>query len=124
MRPMSAVKMAMTPRPSAFHSWVVSTMTAKLSSRIKPLLRMGVRMFSFSFIKVVYCRKKERKDIKKFAKKKDHLGKWSFLGGVILRLDNALSEHSFSNAHKAGDVGTLHIVDGTVSLTTVFNAHI
>ncbi len=40
------------------------------------------------------------------------------------RLDDTLSEHSFSHAHETGDVSTLNIVDGAIRLFTVFNAHV
>ena len=43
---------------------------------------------------------------------------------LIDGLDDTLSNHGFGNAHEAGDVGTLHIVDGTVSLLTVLDAHV
>jgi len=37
-------------------------------------------------------------------------------------LDDALGNHSIGNTHEASEVSTLDIVDGTVSLTTVFHA--
>ncbi len=36
--------------------------------------------------------------------------------------DDALFKHSLCNLHEAGDVGTLHIVDVAVSLSSVLDA--
>ena len=37
-------------------------------------------------------------------------------------LHNALSHHGISNLHEAGYVSTLHVVDVTISLSTILNA--
>ena len=60
-------------------------------------------------------------------KKESRAGRLSFLRMylfLIFGLDDTLSNHGFSNAHEAGDVGTLDVVDGTVSLLTVLDAHV
>ena len=40
----------------------------------------------------------------------------------LIELNNSLLQHCGSNLHKAGDVGTLYIVDMTIWLSTILNA--
>jgi len=43
---------------------------------------------------------------------------------IVYGLDDTLCNHSFSYAHETSDVGTLDIVDVTISLAAVLNAHV